>query len=72
MVRRRDSADNTALYFLAVEPRMDGVADERGMSALDETDAGRLGVNGMARASLDVDGVIIDAQWLDLSYFLFL
>lgn len=60
LVRRRDSADNAALYFLAVEPRMDGVAEEeRGMSELDETDVGRLGVNGMARASLDVDGVIM-------------
>lgn len=61
VVRRRDSADNAALYFLVV-PRMDGVV-ERAISVLDETDSGRFGVNGTARANLEtkveLEGVVI-------------
>jgi len=64
VVRRRDSADNAALYFLAV-PRMDGVV-ERAISVLDEIDSSRFGVNGTARANLEpelgLDEVVI-VEW---------
>lgn len=65
VLRRRDSADNAALYFLAV-PRMDGVV-ERAISELDdEIDSSRFGVNGTARANLEpelrLDGAVI-VEW---------
>lgn len=51
-VRIRDSVERAALYFLVVV-KMEGVA----RSLPEVTERGRLGVNGVKRASLDVEGV---------------
>lgn len=55
VVRIRDSVEMIALYFLAVL-KTEGVV----RSLLEATERGRLGVNGVRRASLDVEGVSMD------------
>jgi hypothetical protein len=62
VVRTRDSEERAALYFLAVL-RIDGV--ER--SLLEDTERGRLGVNGAGRASLEVEAMVIVARFLPCS-----
>ena len=52
VVRIRDSVERAALYFLEVL-NTEGVA----RSLPDAAESGRLGVNGVKRASLDVEGV---------------
>ena len=52
VVRIRDSVERAALYFLEVL-KMEGVA----RSPPEVTERGRLGVNGVKRASFDVEGV---------------
>ena len=54
VVRIRDSVERAALYFLAVL-KMEGVV--RSLPAAIER--GRFGVNGVGRASLDVEGVSV-------------
>lgn len=55
VVRTRDSVERAALYFFDVL-KMDGVV----RSLPEATEIGRLGVNGVRRASLDVEGVSME------------
>lgn len=55
VVRIRDSAERVALYFFVVL-KTEGVA----RSPPDATERGRLGVNGVGRAILDVEGVSME------------